>query len=296
MKLNRITIDQLTRIAGDKVLNFEGKVLISDHIGQARLFEEPCRIDAVTIIVCLRGQMEYEVNLHRYVMTQNSIVVNMPENIVQLCRFAQFEAYVVLISTQFLKAMPMELLHRANASMSLSKHCLFHVPPQHILGLRPYYELIQSSMLRVIPETEEIARGLLQSFGFSIIGLMKEFGHPLGIGDRPLGRGRVLFDRFMSALIHDHQQQRAVGYYADQLCVSPKYLSTVIRHVSGKTPSEWICDYVTAEAKSLLHYSDLTAQEVSIRLNFSSQSAFGKFFRQQTGMTPMQFRRLHTPH
>lgn len=289
MKLNRITIDQLTKIAGDKVLNFEGKALISDHIGQARLFEEPCRIDAVTVIVCLKGQMEYEVNLHRYVMTQNSIVVNMPENIVQLCRFDQFEAYVVLISTEFLKSMPMELLHKANASMSPSKHCLFEVPQEHILSLRPYYELIQSSMLRVIPETEEIARGLLQSFGFSIIGLMKEFGHPLSFDDRGNRSGRVLFDKFMNALIQHHQQERTVGFYADQLCVSPKYLSTVIHAYSGKTPSEWICDYVIAEAKSLLHYSDLSAQEVSFRLNFSSQSAFGKFFRQQTGMTPMQY-------
>jgi len=291
MKLSRITIDQLTKIGGDKITNFEGKVLISDHLGQSRLFEEPCRIDAVTIIVCLRGRMEYEVNLSHYELTANSILVNMPENIVQLGHFEDLDAYIILISTEFIKGMPMEMFQKAMSTVSVAKHCLVQVPGHLIRGLRPYYDLIQSSLLRVIPETEEIARGLLQSFGFSIIGLLKEFGKvDESLFDRRASRSsRTLFDRFMSVLAQCHQQERTVQFYADELCVSPKYLSTVIREYSGKTPSDWIADYVIAEAKSLLHYSSLTAQEVAFRLNFPSQSAFGKFFKQQTGMSPMQY-------
>lgn len=293
-KLNRITIDQLTKLGGDKIINYEGKVLISDHIGQARLFKEPCRIDAVLIIVCVNGKMEYEVNLNRYEMTAHSILVNMPENIVQLCGFENLEAYAILVSTDFLQNMPIGLMQKANYTASTRKHCLFEVPEDLLHGLRPYYDLIQSSLMRVVPETDEIAKGLLQSFLFSIYGLMQEFQKQGGMEpDRNASRGvRLLFDRFMEFLNQYHQQERTVQFYADKLCVSPKYLCTTIRDYSGKTPSEWICDYVIAEAKSLLHYSGLSAQDVAFRLNFPTQSSFGKFFKQKTGYSPMQYARL----
>lgn len=298
MKLNTITIDQLIRLGRQKVIAYQGKVVISDHLGQARLFEEPCRIDALTIVVCLRGRLKCEVNLHRYEMTANSIAVNLPENIVQLHSFEDLEAYIILISADFLNTMPIDIVQHLNAVLSHTGPRFIQVPSDIIRGLLPYYDLIQSSLLRVVPLTDEIARGLLQSFLFSIVGLIAEFQPtsasaqlpPSGAAEGASSRARhQLFDRFMTQLSRYHQQERTVQFYADQLCVSPKYLSTVIRSYSGKSPSDWICSYVIAEAKSLLHYSNLSVQEVAFRLNFPSQSAFGKFFKQKTGISPTEY-------
>ena len=140
------------------------------------------------------------------------------------------------------------------------------------------------------PETDEIVRSLLQAFMLSILSLMRQHQTTVIDIDRTATRGnRQLFERFMEALSHYHQQERMVQFYADKLCVTPKYLSTVVKEYSGKSPSDWICEYVIAEAKSLLHYSQMSVQEVAFHLNFPTQSAFGKFFKQKTGFSPRQY-------
>ena len=81
-----------------------------------------------------------------------------------------------------------------------------------------------------------------------------------------------------------------MGFYARQLCITPKYLTTLIKRISGLSVSEWIDNYVIIEAKTLLKYSTMSIQEIAYCLNFPNQSFFGKYFRSHTGMTPSAYR------
>ena len=94
----------------------------------------------------------------------------------------------------------------------------------------------------------------------------------------------------MRPLARHYMQQRSVGFYAGQLNLTPKYLTTLIRKTSGRTAVEWIDDYVVLEAKNLLKYSTMSIQEIAYYLNFSNQSFFGKYFKSHTGMTPSAYR------
>lgn len=290
MKLNHITIQQLCSIGRARVIDYQGKLLISDHIAQEYLFEEPCRIDALTIIVCVRGRLEYSVNLEEYEVNQPSILVNLPENIIQFRRSEDLEAYAVLVSTELLNSMPYDMLQLATSYLPIRRHFQAAVPLERIAPLVPFHALIRTSLSHTSPETDEIVRCLLQAFMLSIISLLRD--HQLQELDIDLTarRGsRQLYERFMDVLSHYHQQERTVEFYADKLCVTPKYLSMAIKGYSGRSPSDWICDYVVAEAKSLLHYSQLSVQEVAFRLNFPSQSAFGKYFKKKTGYSPLRY-------
>ena len=290
MKLNRITIEQLCSLEPKRVLEYGGQLMIVDHIAREYLFEEPCRIDAVTIIVCVRGRLEYMVNLEHNVVTESCILINMPENIIQFKSAENLEAYAVLVSTELLKTLPYDMMQLANSYLPIKQHYQAKVPIEKIAPLVPFYALIKHSLAQKAPETDEIVKGLLQAFLLSMMSLMRE--HQLSVMeiDRTATRGsRQLYERFMEALSHYHQQERTVQFYADKLCVTPKYLSMVIKEYSGKSPSDWICEYVIAEAKSLLHYSHLSVQEVAYHLNFPTQSSFGKFFKQKTGYSPMQY-------
>ena len=290
MNPNKITIQQLCDLGHTRVLGYRGQLMVSDHIAQEYLFEEPCRIDAVLILFCLRGRLEYIVNLEHNVVTEPSILVNMPENIIQLKGSENIEAYSVLISTDLLNSMPYDIRQTDNALRSAKHHFSAAVPLDQLAPLIPYYKLIKYSLQSTGPETDDIVRSLLLAFLLSIMRLMREHQVKEIDADRAGSRsGRQLFERFMEALNHHHQQERQVQFYADKLCITPKYLSMAIKEYSGKSPSDWICDYVIAEAKSLLHYSRLSVQEVSYHLNFPSQSAFGKFFKQKTGMSPSQY-------
>ena len=72
-------------------------------------------------------------------------------------------------------------------------------------------------------------------------------------------------------------------------CISPKYLSQVIKNVTGRLAGEWISDYVILEAKALLKSNKYTVQQVCDMLNFANQSFFGKYFKRKTGMSPKNY-------
>jgi AraC-like DNA-binding protein len=86
-------------------------------------------------------------------------------------------------------------------------------------------------------------------------------------------------------------EERGIGFYADKLCHTPKYLSTTIKEVSGKLAGEWIDDYVMLEAKVLLKSTNMTVQQTSERLNFATQSHFGTYFKRLAGVSPKEYKR-----
>lgn len=100
----------------------------------------------------------------------------------------------------------------------------------------------------------------------------------------------MIFDQFIKLVSEYHTEQRNVGFYAQRLNLTPKYLSRIIRDASGRSAPEWIDDYVILEAKNLLKYSGLAIKEIVYKLNFPSQSVFYKFFKSHTGMTPTEYK------
>lgn len=99
------------------------------------------------------------------------------------------------------------------------------------------------------------------------------------------------FQRFRK-LVNEHcSTERSVSFYADKLAVTPHYLSSLISSVSGKNVMYWIRKAVIIQAKIMLKEKGLFVYEVADRLNFPNQSAFGRFFRQETGMSPGEYQR-----
>ena len=79
----------------------------------------------------------------------------------------------------------------------------------------------------------------------------------------------------MTLLSQYHNSERSVQFYADRMCLTSNYLSGEVKLCSGRTALEWINDYVILEAKTLLMYTGLSVQEISLHLNFPTQSSFG---------------------
>jgi YesN/AraC family two-component response regulator len=106
-----------------------------------------------------------------------------------------------------------------------------------------------------------------------------------------LSRQEEIFRRFI-ALVNEHsKQERSVDFYAGKLCLTPHYLSTVIREASGQTVMQWINQSVILEAKVLLKHSNLLIFQISDELNFPNPSFFSKFFKRITSMTPAEYQR-----
>lgn len=93
-------------------------------------------------------------------------------------------------------------------------------------------------------------------------------------------------------LVHlNYTRERSVAYYASKLCVSPKYLSILLKESTGRSAASWIDHFVIMEAKNLLRFSGKNVQQVAYALNFVNQSAFGKYFKHITGMSPTEYQK-----
>lgn len=103
-------------------------------------------------------------------------------------------------------------------------------------------------------------------------------------------RDEEYFQRFMRLLQRHFRSERKTTFYAREMCLSPKYLSTIVRRFSGRGPSEWIDECVIVEAKRLLKFTDRSIQEVAFELNFPTQSFFGRYFKSHTGLSPKAFK------
>ena len=101
-----------------------------------------------------------------------------------------------------------------------------------------------------------------------------------------------IYRDFLSLLEQHFLRERNLAFYASQLCLTPKYLSTVVREVSGKHGAQWIDEYVTMEAKAMLRQGRYNIKQVSDALHFSSQSMFGRFFKKMPGYTPKEYKQL----
>lgn len=104
---------------------------------------------------------------------------------------------------------------------------------------------------------------------------------------------KLIFIRFMELLSKYFTQERHVEFYASKMHISPQYLSTTVKQVSGKSPSVWIANRTIEEIKHRLLHTEATIKEIAYALNFPNLSFFGKFFKKATGMSPKQYRANH---
>ena len=104
---------------------------------------------------------------------------------------------------------------------------------------------------------------------------------------------KEIFNQFLLLLSKQKQKRQQVSYYANCLNITPKYLSSVSKRVSGKNPMRWITESVMEDCYTLLRDTNLSVKEISNRLGFPNSSFFGQYFREQAGLTPVEYRLKH---
>lgn len=138
---------------------------------------------------------------------------------------------------------------------------------------------------------EEVARSYLRIMQCNVFqNFIKETGKQQE--SKPTSRKEELFMRFLNIVKEHYMNKRSISFYADKLCVSPKYLSSVVHEVSGNYATHWINQHVILEAKTMLREEGISIKDVSNRLNFANQSFFAKYFKQHTGYTPKEYKAL----
>ena len=103
-------------------------------------------------------------------------------------------------------------------------------------------------------------------------------------------REQTIFDRFIRLVNQHCREHHQIAYYADRMCLTERYLGTVIRQTSGTTAKDWIDRALITQAKVLLRHSDHSVLQISEELSFPNPSFFSKYFKRLTALTPLEYR------
>ena len=158
------------------------------------------------------------------------------------------------------------------------------IADEKFADLQSYYRFIYKESKEESKYRLEIVQSIFYAL---ILEILAEYEKAFEVGDTTSDiKANNLSDRFFRLLATNYKTNRSVKFYADKLNLTPKYLSTAIKRITGRPILDWIHEAILIDAKMLLRTTDMTVQEISEQLNFSSPSAFVQFFKKHTGKTP----------
>ncbi len=253
------------------------------------VMQKPVLVDGFVAIILMSGEATVSLNMTDYVIHPNDVVLFSPDSIVDLKEYSnEAMAYILAFSKSFINEIQVDLATSMPVYMRFGKEPVLSVTAKDVAEIRQVFQLIKT-MLR--SDKERYRHEIIRSLFTAAFYIITDLNQRERSSAHTKGRGEVIFEEFSNLLQQYNKRERNVGFYAKQLNITPKYLSSIVKEVSGKTAARWIDESVILEAKALLKYSGMSIQEIAYHLNFSTQSFFGKYFKQHTGTSPSRFKR-----
>jgi AraC-like DNA-binding protein len=233
---------------------------------------EPYLYNFTHFIHIVSGEAKYKINLRHYIFRQGDIAIIAKNSILEMISFTN-DYSIQLVSLKDDDKPP---------------YCLHVSDDGHVHQMAErYFMALADSLSRgfddtIIGHLTEALRGeILRSYRIQVT---EEHG-------TANTRSADIFNRFLSLVSQYSDSERTISFYADKLFLSPRYLATIIKDVSGRSLMSWVNASVINKAKIALQYTDKSILEISEDLHFNEQTTFTRFFKHLTGMTPSQYRK-----
>ena len=249
----------------------------------------PFKSDIFIEMICISGHMKLSINLTEYTIQAPVIFSMMPDKIIQVTDVSDdFSARFILLSSAFLSSLLTGPSERLPMYLAVNSNPMLPLNKEDLEGALEYYHLYQKEIRKKKnPYRLEAIKHLLQAGFYGSSYHYRE--HPVQMDKT---KHEILTEEFLNLVNRHYREEREVGFYADKLHLTPKYLSKVIKEKSSKSANNWVDEHVVLEAKALLKSTNMTVQQISDHLHFPSQSFFGKYFKRRTGVSPKEFRKL----
>ena len=272
--------------------SYQADILVADLNSPDVFLNDPVRVNALQVLLVLEGSIELSIDYVLFQASTNTVVTIMPTHITKVMKYSpNFKGRLMAVSRAFLEQSMMP-----NHSSSMIQYMKIRKNPT-ILLQESEIKTLDESMLRlrqtILQTSHHLQRLLIQNtlMGFfiemgNIFSERKEYNTPPS-----LTRKEELFESFLRILYMYCKEQHVVSFYAEQLYITPQYLSLILKELTGRSANKWIDEALMQEAKILLKAPQATVQQVADALHFSDQSTFGKFFKKHAGMSPMEYRK-----
>lgn len=258
------------------------------------LFKVHFRSDFLTVLLIVKGELSFSLNLEDYIAKQNSLVIIAPNSIKKVALVSTDNIVSgVNFTIDFLTAIGMpkntvELLDYFSSQFSP----LWDLDKKDASAMQLFIKQLHNRVVSLNKNVygKELLYHTFYIFLYEVYGLSKKYAVPF---HHHVTRKENLVKNFTQLVQKQFRSHRNVNAYSEQLNITPKYLTETVKEITGKTAGEIIDDFVVLEAKLLLDNPELSIAVVADELHFSDQSFFGKYFKRHTGLSPKEYR--HSP-
>lgn len=293
MPISSFTLNELITMAGgEKRPGIMGECIAANSASEMEIFRFPSRLNALIIGVGTEGETSLTSNLQEFRLKKDSLFIFSPKHILQVQSNNRFKAHLIVIAPDFLKRINIDTKRMMPLFLQFGSLPCMELTHAESQSLRSFISMVEQELKGSETDfSSEIIGGLIAATIYKVGDILTHYLTEHPEVDSPIhNRAEEYFRQFTELLGEHYKHERSVGFYARQLCITPKYLTTLIKRISGKSVSEWIDNYVILESKTLLKYSNMSVQEIAYYLNFPNQSFFGSYFKRNAGMSPSQYK------
>lgn len=249
----------------------------------------PMKVESGVVCVCLRGSGRFVINNKTYEISAGNLITILPNSLIgDASSSDDFLGFAVATARNVMSSFQMGDV--VKGFVYISNHPVLKINEQQMTTIVDLCEMLtRKRKVKDCPFKDETIHHLLAVLCYEIYGYYAE--QMQGSADiKPQSRQSAMCQDFLRLVDMYATEYREMEFYADKLCITPKYLSVVVKKVSGHSPAEWIDNMVMLYARTLLSTSEMTVQQIAAELNFPNPSFFGQFFKRHEGITPKKFR------
>ena len=270
--------------------SIDDELLLLDDLAQMPWPTSPRHMKCILLGLCLRGKAQYCVDTEEHMVRPGNVIIINEGTLVDNCMFSSdFNGIAILMNADFFQEI-IKGIHELSQLFLFSRaHPVFHLSKEEADAVQDYFRAIKSHVDNVEHHfRRDVVRSLMMTMVYDVSNVIYRLQQ---LGDKRQTRAESIFAQFIRLVERNFRKERRVSWYAEQLCITPKYLSETVKLVSRRTPNEWIDNYVTLEMRILLKNSAMSIKEIAQELHFPNQSFLGKYFKEHVGMSPTEYRR-----
>ncbi|MBO5232884.1 MAG: helix-turn-helix transcriptional regulator [Prevotella sp.] len=293
MKTKDITSVTMERLVGQyKMPHISHDVVLVDTLKTLPELTGARRLSLCMFMgVCTDGVASITVNGRKRIASRNNVMLITDESVVDNINFSpDFDGIGFFLSYKMLQEILKDIQNMSGLFLLTHNYSIFEITPDELETLHLYLGQMRK---RIATPHRRYSLEVVRLLILTMIAEMREALERIVQGREPedrQSRAERIFVQYIQLVEKHYKEQRQVQWYAAQMELSPKYLCEAISAVSRRSPNEWIDKFVTTEIRNRLRYTNKRISEIATEMHFPTQSFFGKYFKDNVGVSPSDYR------
>lgn len=293
-------MNKLESMKEDRVSIYE---LVGGEVDILNAERSAVKLTKTGLFLCREGEVTLSIDEIEYHVKKNSILVYFSYSTLRIINHTpNLRGTLIGANLEIIQPM-LYNISNFNALFVIKQSPLQTITDEQYKAISQYISLLKDITRKEKDNTQdttckpvnktiaEIARKQAELLSYSLMLEVLQCYADIATDNVPFSRKDEVLQKFVSMLYRNYRTEHEVTYYAEQQFLTTRYFSTIVKERSGKSPSQWIATALLVDARNLLKNTNMTIKEISDLLCFPNQSYFGKWFKNLTSVSPLDFRK-----